>query len=201
MNFFSKSGIPIFNSLKQIEKSRKSFQSRSNISTQLYTGTWQIDILKPIGKGHFVIFKGNTATGKTSTTFHSAINFLAENSHNHVVYIGNKAETLKSKLLDSPNITLDSNLSIIDTSAGSISERLLAYKTGISLTNHFSSLNKEVLLILDDFYNSLAMETDVQNATGIPCLPWNNLKEAYSCSGKFEDSSVTTVLVTHLFLN
>lgn len=50
--------------------------SRAATDSQVYTGNIQVDYSNPIAKGNFVVFKGNTGTGKTHLANSTAINFL-----------------------------------------------------------------------------------------------------------------------------
>lgn len=191
LSFLSDSGFPLMPSQESLRVSKGKFRTRTTINEQLFTGTWQIDILKPIGQGHFIVFKGDTATGKTSTTINAALNFISSNSSNQIVYVGTKVRKFEKSLSE----TNSEQFSSIDTSQGSSTERILAYTTGIALAESLSSSGKNILFILDDFYNQISMETDLRNTSNVPALPWDVLKAAFSNTGSFEKNSFTTIVV------
>jgi len=70
------------------------------------SGHMRIDLLKPMTKGNFILFKGDRNTGKTSLAFSVVKNFLEKSGPDaKAIYVGmsQKGKELKQKI-DSKNL-------------------------------------------------------------------------------------------------
>ena len=56
-------------------------------SEQLVSGHMRIDLVRPLTRGNFILFKGERSTGKTQVALDVIKQFLSENSSNKAVYV------------------------------------------------------------------------------------------------------------------
>jgi F0F1-type ATP synthase alpha subunit len=75
--------------------------TRAINNEQLISGHMRIDLLKPLTKGNFILFKGDRNTGKTSLAISIIKNFLEKSGPDaKVVYVGmsQKGKELKNSI-------------------------------------------------------------------------------------------------------
>lgn len=56
-------------------------------SEQLLSGHMRIDLVRPLTRGNFILFKGERSTGKTQVAVDVIKQFLNENTSNKAVYV------------------------------------------------------------------------------------------------------------------
>jgi F0F1-type ATP synthase alpha subunit len=56
-------------------------------SEQLLSGHMRIDLVRPLTRGNFILFKGERSTGKTQVAVDVIKQFLSEDESNRAVYV------------------------------------------------------------------------------------------------------------------
>lgn len=136
-----------------LDMPQRPLYERTIIKKPLYTGVSIVDLLIPLGKGQRELVVGDRKTGKTSFALTLAREQAREGAVIIYAAIGKTQSDISRLQHFFESEKIDDFLIISSTSLDSPSLIFLTPYTAMSIAEYFSSLGREVVIILDDLSN------------------------------------------------